>query len=236
MGVVKDSLPPVPEDKEIRAKNRARNEEQKKAKEDKKAKAARKAQRREISAKNHREAEKAGVALPPSLETSVSEIEGGGCNADWLDELMEEDDIVPPASGGTEIPEGSKARVGSEAPEVTQAPEARQTVPHIIVDDEDSAPREGSAPAGPQEGERASGGESEAPLQPVVPEGAAEPRRAPGAGTGDLVEATQTETTVVAPAPLADETGVQPAAPGDSGGPQGAPSSQKKAAPRARYV
>jgi len=58
MGVVKDSLPPVPEDKEVRAKNRARNEEQKKAKEDKKAKAARKAQQREISAKNHREAEK----------------------------------------------------------------------------------------------------------------------------------------------------------------------------------
>ena len=43
MGVVKDSLPPVPEDKEIRAKNQARNEEQKKVKEDKKAKAARKA-------------------------------------------------------------------------------------------------------------------------------------------------------------------------------------------------
>ena len=95
MGAVRDSLPPVPEDKEIRAKNRARNEEQKKAKEDKKAKAARKAQRREISAKNHREAEKVGVAPPPSLETSVSEIEGGGGNADWLDELMEEDDIVP---------------------------------------------------------------------------------------------------------------------------------------------
>ena len=65
MGVVKDSPPPVSEDKEIRAKNWARNEEQKKAKEDKKAKAARKAVRREISAKNHREAEKAGVAPPP---------------------------------------------------------------------------------------------------------------------------------------------------------------------------
>ena len=73
MGVVKDSLPPVPEDKEIRAQNRARNEEQKKAKEDKKAKAARRAQRREISAKNHREAEKAGIAPPPSPETSVSD-------------------------------------------------------------------------------------------------------------------------------------------------------------------
>jgi len=96
MEVVKDFLPPVPEDKEIWAKNQARNEEQKKTKEDKKAKAARKAQRREISAKNHREAEKAGIAPPPSPEPSVSEIEGGGGNADWLDELMEEDDIGPP--------------------------------------------------------------------------------------------------------------------------------------------
>ena len=33
MGIVRYSLPPVPEDREIRAKNRARNEEQKKAKE-----------------------------------------------------------------------------------------------------------------------------------------------------------------------------------------------------------
>jgi len=126
--------------------------------------------------------------------------------------------------------------VGSEAPEGTQAPGGGQAVPHIIVDDEDSVPRDGSAPAGLQEGERAFGGESEAPLQPVVPEGVAEPRPAPGAGTGVLVEATQTETAVVAPAPTAGETGVQSAAPGDSGGPQGAPSSLKKAAPRARYV
>ena len=32
MGIVKDSLPPVPEDKVLRAKNRAGNEEYKKAK------------------------------------------------------------------------------------------------------------------------------------------------------------------------------------------------------------
>jgi len=121
--------PPVPEDKGIRAKNRARNEEQKKAKEDKKAKAARKAQRREISAKNHREAEKVGVAPPPSPETSVSEIE--------------EDDIIPPTGGRIEIPEGSKARGGSQAPAGSQAPGGGQAVPHIIVDDEDNAPREG---------------------------------------------------------------------------------------------
>jgi hypothetical protein len=124
MGVVKDSLPPVPEDKEIRAKNRARNEEQKKAKDDKKAKAARKAQRREISAKNHREAEKAGVAPPPSPETSVSEIEGGGGSTDWLDELAEEDDVIPPAGGGIEAPADSRARGGSEAP---RGPKCRGT-------------------------------------------------------------------------------------------------------------
>jgi len=116
MGLVRDSLPPVPEDKEIRAKNRAWNEEQKKAKEDKKAKAVRRAERWEISSKNRREAEMAGVALPPSPETSVSEIEGGGDNADWLDELVEEDDVIPPVGGGIEVPEGSKARGGVGGP------------------------------------------------------------------------------------------------------------------------
>ena len=78
MGIVKDSLPPVREDKELRAKNRARNEEQKKAKEEKKAKSARKAQRRETADKNRREAETAGLPAPDSPETSVSEVEGGG--------------------------------------------------------------------------------------------------------------------------------------------------------------
>jgi len=86
MGIVKDSLPPVLEDKELRAKNRARNEEQKKAKEDKKAKSVRKAQRRETSAKNRCEAEKAGLPPPDSPETSVSEVEGRG-GTHWLDEL-----------------------------------------------------------------------------------------------------------------------------------------------------
>ena len=189
MELVRDSLPPVPEDKEIQAKNRARNEEQKKAKKDKKAKAARKAQRRDISAKNHREAEKARVAPPPSLETSVSEIEGGGDNADWLDELAEEDDIIPPAGGGIEIPEGSKARGGSEAPEGFQAPGGGQSVPHIIVDDEESAPREGPVPVGLQ-GEKASGGKSEVPPQPIAPEGRAEPRPTSGAEAGGSLEVT----------------------------------------------
>ena len=117
MGIVNDSLPPVPEDKELRAKNRARNEEQKKAKEAQKAKAARKPQHHEISAKNHREAEKAGVPPPDSPETSVSEIKGGGDNTHWLDELeAEEDDVNPLVGGGIEIPEGSKARGGWRPP------------------------------------------------------------------------------------------------------------------------
>jgi len=78
MGIIKDSVPPVPEDKELRAKNWARNEEQKKAKEAKKAKSARKAQRRKTADKSRREAEKVGLPVPESPETSVSEIEGGG--------------------------------------------------------------------------------------------------------------------------------------------------------------
>ena len=209
MGIVRDSLPPVPEDKEIRAKNRARNEEQKKVKEDKKAKAARKAQRREISAKNHREAEKAGVPPPDSPETLVSKIEGGGDNVHWLDELVaEEDGVIPPVGEGIEIPEGSRARGGSEAPGGSQAQGGGQTVPHIIVDDEDGAPQEGSVLVGPQEGEKASGGESEAPPQPIAPEGLAEPCPMSGAEAGSSVEATQAETTVEAPAPSAGETGV----------------------------
>jgi len=182
MGIVKDSLPPIPEDKVIRAKNRARNEEQKKDKEAQKAKAARKAQRREISAKKHREAEKAGVPPPDSPETSISEIEGGGDNTHWLDELeVEEDAVIPPAGGGIEIPEGSKAREGSEAPEGSQAPGLLGTAPHIIVDDEkDGAPWDDSVLLGTQEGERASGGGSEVPPQPAAPEGPSEPRPASG--------------------------------------------------------
>ena len=41
-----------------------------------------------------------------------------GDNTHWLDKLEEEeDDVIPPVGGGIEIPEGSKARGGSEAPE-----------------------------------------------------------------------------------------------------------------------
>ena len=65
-----------------------------------------------------------------------------------------------------------------------------QTVPHIIVDDEDGAPQEGSVTVGPQEGDKTSGGESVAPPQLVAPEGLAEPRPASGAEAGHLLEAT----------------------------------------------
>ena len=233
MGIVKDSLAPVREDKELRAKNRARNEEQKKAKEDKKAKSARKVQRRETSAKNRRQAEKAGLPPPDSPETSVSEVEGGG-GTHWLDELEEkEDDVIPLVGGGIEIPEGSKARGGSEAPEGSQAPGDEQIAPHIIVDDEeDDVPREGSVPSGPQEGERAPGGGPEVPPQPAAPEGPAEPRPVSGADAGGSAEASWAGTTVKTPAPTARETGVPPA----TLGAKGALSSQKGAAPWARYV
>jgi len=83
---------------------------------------------------------------------------------------------------------------------------------------------------------KASGIESEVPPQPVVPGVLAEPSPATGAGTGASVEASQAETTVVPPTPSAGEAGVQPTDPGAAGGPQGAPSSQKKSAPRARHV
>ena len=89
---------------------------------------------------------------------------------------------------------------------------------------------------GPQEGEKALGGESEVPPQPIASEGPTEPRPASGAEAGNSVEGPRTETTVGVPVPTAGETGVQPTAAGALGGPQGVPSSQKKAAPRARCV
>ena len=160
-----------------------------------------------------------------------------GDNTHWLDKLEEEeDDVIPPVGGGIEIPEGSKARGGSEAPEGSQAPGGRQTVPHIIVDDEDGAPREGSVPLGPQEGERAPGGGSEVPPRSVVSEDPSEPRPVSGAEAGGSAEAPRAEGTVKAPAPTTEEAGAHPTVPGASRGPQGAPSSQKKAAPRARCV
>ena len=139
-----------------------------------------------------------------------------------------------PRAGGIDAPEGSKARGGSEAPEGTQAPGAGQSVPHIVVDDEDSAPRKDSAPVGPQEGEKASEAEPEEPPHLVVPEGLAEPTPSSGAEAGAPVEVSQAEANMVPPAPSAGETWVRPTAPGAAGDPEGAPSSHKKSAPRAR--
>ena len=142
----------------------------------------------------------------------------------------------PQSAGGSRSRRGRGPEGGSEAPEGYQALGGRQTIPHIIVGDEDGATREGSVPVGPQEREKASGGEFEVPPRPIAPEGPTEPRPASGAEAGDSGEAPQAETTVEIPSPTAGETGVQPTAPGALGGPRGVPSSQKKAAPRARCV
>ena len=99
-------------------------------------------------------------------------------------------------------------------------PGGGQAIPHIIVDDEDSALREGSVPVDPQEREKASGGGSEALPQPVAPEGLAEPCPASGAEASGSVEASQAETTVEAPTSSAGEAGVRLTAPGASGGPR----------------
>jgi len=147
---------------------------------------------------------------------------------------MEEDDVVPPAGGGVETLEGSKAQGGSKTPEGTQAPEGGQLVPHIIVDDEDSAPCEDSAPAGLQEREKASEAELEGAPQSVAPDGPADPNLASGTGAGAPAEVSQVEAIPAPPAPSAVEAGVRPPAPGAAGDSQGAPGSYKKSAPRAR--
>ena len=139
MGVVRDSLPPVLEDKELRTKNWARNVEQKRAKEEKKAKNARTARHRETSEKNRHAAEKAGLPMPESPETLVSEIEGRE-EPHWLNELTDEEDEdeeIPPVGGGIEVPEGSRARGGSEAREGSHVPGGVRVAPYIIVDDEE---------------------------------------------------------------------------------------------------
>ena len=146
--------------------------------------------------------------------------------------------MIPPVSGGIERPEGSKARGGSEAPEGSQhRGGGERTAPHIIVDDEeDGAPQEGSVPSGRQEGERASGGGLEVP---PTAGGAGGPDRTPpssGAEVGGSAEVPRAETTVAAPASTVEETGVHLMTLGVGGGAKGAPSSQKSAAPRARYV
>ena len=142
MGVVRYALPLVPEDKEIHAQNRARNEEQhrqqkEKKKKKKKKKKANKAKKAEASAKGCREAEKAGLHEHKSSETLVSEVEGEE-DSHWLNKLLdeEEDEEVPAAGGGTE------ASGGSETPKGSRIPGGAEGAPYIIVDNGgDEAPQ-----------------------------------------------------------------------------------------------
>jgi len=103
MGFVNSSLPPVPEDRETRAKNQARNEEEKQLKDEAKAKTAKKAKAVEDLAKHCREARKAGL---PELEIPEASISEGGDLEDshWLNELLEEEES--PARGWSEAPGG----------------------------------------------------------------------------------------------------------------------------------
>ena len=180
----------------------------------------RKAKRRKTFEKNRREAEKAWLPAPESPELADEE---------------DEDEVIPPISRGIEVPEGSKVRGGSEAPEGSQAPGGERVAPNIIVDDEeDGAPQGGSVPPGPREGERAPGGGSETPQEPATPEGLIEPCPAAGVDVEGSPEALRAGTTVGAPVPSLGETGTRPMIPSAPGGSQGALSSQKSAAPRAR--
>jgi len=179
--------------------------------------------------------------VPESPETWISEIEGVE-GPHWLNKLADEEDEdededegILPAGGGTEALEGSRARGGSEAPEGSQVPGGVRVAPYIIVDDEENgAPQGGSVPPGPQEGERAPGGGLEAPQEPVALEGPTEPRPAAGAEAERSAEASRAETTIGAPVPSPGETGARPVTPSALGGAQGAPSSQKSAAPWVR--
>ena len=134
MGVIKDSLPPVPEDKELRAKNGSRNEEQKNKKEEQKVKSMRKTQHHETSTKNRREAEKAGLPPPDSPETSVSEVEGGG-DTHWLNELAdeeEEDDVIPLSAGGPRSRRGRRPEGGRRPPRGLRHWGARESPPTLL--------------------------------------------------------------------------------------------------------
>jgi hypothetical protein len=64
-------MPPIPDDRETRAKNRQKNEEQKRLADKAKANKAKKAMEVEDLAKCHREAKKAGLPEPKSLEASI---------------------------------------------------------------------------------------------------------------------------------------------------------------------
>jgi len=75
LSFIKSSRPPVPKDQEKRAKNRQKNEEQKRLADEAKAKKAKKAMEEDL-AKCRRESRKVGLPEPESPEASISE--GGG--------------------------------------------------------------------------------------------------------------------------------------------------------------
>ena len=105
-----------------------------------------------------------------------------------------------------QVPEGSRARGGSEAPKGSHVPGGVRVASYIIVDDEeDGAPQGGPVPSDPEEGERAPGGGLEAPQEPVAPEGPTGPR--PGV---EVAEASRAETTLGAHVPSVGETGARP--------------------------
>jgi hypothetical protein len=131
MGIVKYSLPQVLDDYETRAKNRAKNEEEKCQMDKKKAKKAKKA-------KHRHEARKAGLPEPESFEASISKGKGGEDSSHWLNELLEEVEELL-ADGGLEALGGGP-----------QVPGGAEGTPFIIVDEGgDEAPNGGSAASGP---------------------------------------------------------------------------------------
>lgn len=106
-------LPPVPKDKETRAKNQARNEEHKHLKDEKKAKKVKKAKKAEALAKRRCEAEKAGLLELESSEASVSETEDR-VNSHWLNELMDEKEEDPLVGGGRRPSAGGHRFLGAQ--------------------------------------------------------------------------------------------------------------------------
>ena len=239
MGVIKDSLPPVPEDRNVHERNRLLNEKHKKKKDEKKAKTLRRTQRRELHEKAIREAEKAGVEPPPTPESSGSEAEGGGDDYGWIDQLVEEEDEDPLADeagtsegpntrGGPDVPEGSRAREGLSVPEGSQTQGGGESVPRIVVGEEDDSLRGDSAPVAPEEGEKESGAAPEVIHHPSAPGDLPEPSPLPGVGTGAPVGASRSGSTVVSPVPSA--------AAGVMAEPRSTPGSLKRSIPRARYA
>ena len=129
MVIIRYALPPVPEDREIRAQNWARNEEQHRRKKEKKKK-AKKVRKTEASAKRRCEAEKAGLTELESSEASTSEVEGKEEGSHCLNELAdeEEDEEIPLLVGGRR-PQGGLRLQGAQGSPPTLSLMTRRTGP-----------------------------------------------------------------------------------------------------------